>query len=155
MYYNHYAFIILSLQHQGLFRSNLRKTPINIGTAERKILLVLLYYISLGAVASTAFTLATKYQNYNITETLNYFDCQKSGFNNTCKLSIKQFPTVTVGAYVLLGLLPSINLVYALNVKEIKCAIKGVYSRVRNRINSVIVTTTEGKSETTSTPAEL
>ena len=56
---------------------------------------------------------------------------------------------------MLLGLLPSINLVYALNVKEIKCALKGVYSRVQNRINSVIVTTTEGKSETTSTPAEL
>ena len=103
-------------------------------------------------MASTAFSLATKYQDYNINETLNYFDCQKSGFNNTCKFSIKHFPTVTVVAYVLVGLLPSINLVYAFNVKEIKYVLKGVYFRVRNRVKSVKITTTEGKSQTTSMP---
>ena len=140
------------MQHQGLFHSKTKKTSINIGTAERKILLVFVYYISLGAVALTAFTLAIKHLNYNITETFNYFDCQKSGFNNTCEFNIKQFPTITVAAYVLLGLQPSINLVYALNIKEIKYALKGVYSQVRNR---VLRSTTEGKSETTAIQAEL
>ena len=140
------------MQHQGLFRSKIKKTPIKIGTAERKILVVFLYYVSLGAVALTAFTLAIKYLDYNITEIFNYFDCQKSGFNNTCEFNIKQFPTVAVAAYVLLGLHPSINLVYALNVKEIKYALKGVYSQLRKR---VLPSTTEGKSETTVIQAEL
>lgn len=121
------------------------KTPIKIGPAERKILVVFLYYITLGAVALTAFTLATKYLSQNITATLQYFDCERSGYNSTCNLDITQFPSVTVAAYVLLGLFPAINLVFALNIRDLKSVLKGL----RSKIMKTTVSISEEKSEST------
>ena len=120
------------------------KTPIKIGTAERKILLVFLYYITLGAVALTSFTLATKYLSHNVAATLQYFDCEKSGRNSTCDLVVKQFPMVTLTSYVLLGLFPAINLVFAVNIKELKIIFKKLHSKV---LRKTVVSITEEKSE--------
>jgi len=123
------------------------KTPIKIGPAERKILLVFLYYITLGAVASTSFTLETKYVSQNIAATLQYFDCEKSGRNSTCDLDIKQFPMVTLTAYVLIGLFPAINLVFVVNIRDLKSTFKKVRSKV---LGKTVVSITEEKSESTS-----
>ena len=123
------------------------KTPMKIGPAERKILLVFLYYVTLGAVALTSFTLATKYASQNIAATLQYFDCEKSGRNSTCDLDIKQFPMVTLTAYVLLGLFPAINLVFVVNTKDLKSTFKKLRSKV---LGKTVVSITEEKSESTS-----
>ena len=123
------------------------KTPIKIGPAERKILLVFLYYISLGAVALTSFTLATKYLSHNVAATLQYFDCEKSGRNSTCDLVVKQFPMVTLTSYVLLGLFPTINLVFAVNIRELKSIFKKLRSKVL--MKTVVISTTGEKSEST------
>ena len=53
------------------------KNPITLGTAERKILLVFLYYITLGVFVLTSFTLATKNLNQNAHAVIEYFDCEK------------------------------------------------------------------------------
>ena len=118
-----------------------------IGPAERKILLVFLYYVTLGAVALTSFTLATKFASQNIAATLQYFDCEKSGRNSTCDLDIKQFPMVTLTAYVLLGLFPAINLVFVVNTKDLKSTFKKLRSKV---LGKTVVSITEEKSESTS-----
>ena len=125
--YKHYIFF--HLQH-----SKTKKSSTIIGTAEKKMLLVFVYYILVGAIALSTFTLSIKYVDYNTTETFNYFDCQKSGFNNTCEFNTKQFSAISIATYVLLAILPSINLVYALNIKEIKSGLKGVCSQLRNRV---------------------
>ena len=122
------------------------KTPIAIGAAERKILIVFLYYITLGVFALTAFTLSTKKLDENIVETLDYFECQKNGHNNTCSYDPQQYPTVTLISYLLLGLFPAINLVFAVNIQEVKALVKHLNKRL---LKKTPTSTVEDKSEST------
>lgn len=96
-----------------------------IGTAERKLLIVFCYYVLLAAIALTTFTLSIK-DTSEITEHLiNYFSCERDGHNssNPCsrsELEALNNPTLTTLSYVLLGLFPVVNLVYAVNIDELK-----------------------------------
>ena len=110
----------LFLQHEGLFRSKKVKNLIKMGTPQRKILIVFLYYVLLGAFALTTFTLATRNYSKQITETLQYFECQKSGSNNTCSYYPESNSTMTLIAFCLIGLFPAVNLVYVVNFKGTK-----------------------------------
>ena len=68
----------------------------------------------------TTFTLVARTQNKHISATLQYFQCQKSGRNNTCSYDPEQFPAVSIASYLLLGLFPAVNFVYAVNIRETK-----------------------------------
>ena len=99
------------------------------GTPQRKILIVFLYYVSLGALALTTFTLVTRNYNNHITETLQYFECQKSGSNNTCSYYPETNSTIAAMTFCLLGLFPAVNLVYVVNFKATKAFWKRIKSR--------------------------
>ena len=102
----------------------MQKSPITMGTAERKILIVFLYYITLGVFALTAFTLATKHLDQNSIATFEYFECQKNGRDETCSYDAQQYPYISLISFLLFGLFPAINLVYAVNVQELKALTK-------------------------------
>ena len=116
--------IFIPLQHEGIFRSKKVKNLIKIGTPQRKILIVFLYYISLGALALTTFTLVTRNYGKQITETLQYFECQKSSSNNTCSYYPESNSTITAITlsltFSLIGCFPAVNLVYVVNFKATK-----------------------------------
>ena len=78
----------------------------------------------------TTFTLVTRTQNKHISATLQYFQCQKSGRNNTCSYDPEQFPAVTLASYLLLGLFPAVNLVCAVNIRETKAILNQMKTRI-------------------------
>ena len=120
----------LTLQKHGLMQTCSTKSPITFGTAERKLIIVFLYYITLGAVSLTGFTLFARYAEGNIVATAEYFDCEKmGGQNNTqeCSLNTVVYPSMALVSYTLLGLFPAINLVFAVNTKELKSAFEQLF----------------------------
>ena len=98
--------------------------PFKFGTAEKKLLVVFCYYVILATVALTAFTLSTRNSSSIIKGIQKYFLCEQGGHNSSspCSRDFERHsnPSVTTLAYVLLGLFPAVNLIYAVNMKELK-----------------------------------
>jgi hypothetical protein len=102
-----------------------KKKAFKIGSAERKLLIVFCYYVLLAAISLTAFTLSTKNLPETVKNFLEYFDCEKDGHNSSDPCSRADFErlnnsALTTFSYILLGLFPVANLVYAVNVQELK-----------------------------------
>ena len=105
----------------------LSKHPFKIGTAERKILIVFCYYVVLGVIALTAFTITTRNGTQFADAVADYWRCEIAGVDpeNSCdglRTSFQQlsYPGLTSASYILLGIFPAINLIFAVNVTEIK-----------------------------------
>ncbi len=92
---------------------------------EIKILLALCYYIFLGAFILAALTVpASNYSQY-VKAVSDYFHCESTGFNpnkKVCERNFEEFDGRTVFTIGLcfLGMFPIFNLLYILNVQEIK-----------------------------------
>ena len=89
-------------------------------TAEKKLLVVLVYIVVLTAVALTTYTVSTKNLPRHVAAIREYFICEQGGHDpdNACSRSefegLNDFFLTTL-SYFLLGLLPVVNLVYAQN----------------------------------------
>ena len=116
---------ILIIQQYGLIKAKKSKGVFKFGTAERKILIIFCYYILLVVVALTSFTLNTRNSEPFLEALINYFFCEGRGNdpNNPCdRNTFHQYsnPELTTISFVLINIFPVINLVYALNIKEMK-----------------------------------
>ena len=133
MSYMHPNYLLVYFQQHGLFREKKStKFQITIGKPERKILILLCYYVLMTLVALSAFTIATRNAGPFSTQLQGHFACEQFGQNPENPVPCDRndfrelaYPEATAVAYVLLGLLPTVNLVYVFNVKELreKCAI--------------------------------
>lgn len=117
------------LQRHGLLRDNSYKTSVKnsfkIGTAERKLLIVFCYYVLLASVSLTAFTISTRNLAHFAELLGDYFSCEIGGHNSSNPCSRSEFEALSNAglagsAYILLGLFPIVNLLYAVNVQELK-----------------------------------
>ena len=77
----------------------------------------------------TTFTIATRNSELFVEELLNYFACEGKGNdpNNPCdRNTFRQlsYPWLSAVSFVLLYVLPFVNLVYVLNIKELKEKLK-------------------------------
>lgn len=115
------------LQQQGLLRMKLSKQPFKIGTAERKLLIVFCYYVLLVAIALTTFTDFTRSFAGLGTKLAEYWQCELSGVatESACDEMKSSFfaPSSTALSsisYILLGLLPAVNLIFAVNINELR-----------------------------------
>ena len=117
------------LQRHGLLRNNSFKSSLKnsfkIGTAERKLLIVFCYYVLLASVSLMAFTISTR----NLTRLSQlvgeYFSCEINGHDASNPCSRSEFEALSNAglagsAYILLGLFPIVNLLYAVNIQELK-----------------------------------
>lgn len=116
---------VTSLQQHGLFKARQSKNPYKIGTAERKILIVFVYYIILVVIALTAFTLTIRDEEEFSSAVLRYFECESKGVDpdNPCDPSsyIKLLHiALTSLSYILLGLFPMVNFIFVISVRELK-----------------------------------
>ena len=118
--------VISNLQHHGLFRTKLSKHPFKVGTAERKSLIIFCYYVLLGVIALTGFTISTRNGAMFSDAVAEYWRCEIAGVNseNSCdrqRESFEQFtyPGLTAVSYVLISLFSAVNLIFAVNIKEI------------------------------------
>ena len=73
----------------------------------------------------TTFTITTRNSELFVEELLNYFACEGRGNDpsNPCdRNTFRQltYPWLTVVSYMLIYMIPVVNLVYVLNIKELK-----------------------------------
>ena len=118
-------------QSHGLFKARQFKSPYKIGTAERKILIVFVYYVLLAAISLVAFSLSTRHSEQFIIKVLDYFTCESHGVNpdNHCDEKINSYlkhrhVALLTLSHVLLGLYPVMNLIYVINTRELKLHVK-------------------------------
>ena len=98
----------------------------DIGTAEKKMMIVILYYFCLVSVDLIAFTLNIRGMDFYIAEVSTYFACESKG-NGSCPTGgydAHTYPEIDTLGLSILGFFPAINLVYALNLKELKSICK-------------------------------
>eukprot|EP00731_Ephydatia_muelleri_P010669 Em0005g1255a len=105
-------------------REQRSKSPIRLGTAEKKVLIVFIYYVLLGIIALAAFGINVRTGNAFAIALVAYFACESTMPGN-CEASRNKalnntFPGLTDTAYILLALFPLVNLVYAFNFNELK-----------------------------------
>ena len=111
-----------------------------IGTAERKILIVFVYYVFLAVFALLTFSLSIRNEDQFITEVLKYFKCESKGIDpdNTCDtngyLKHRQVALISI-SHILLGLYPVVNLIFVINFQELKKHMKKWIPCRRGRVN--------------------
>ena len=76
-------------------------------------------------IDTTAFTIGARNSELFEARLRDYFFCEQSGYDPNEPCDRKSFseishPDLTVTALVLLGFFPVVNLVYAINIKELK-----------------------------------
>ena len=101
------------------------KHPFQIGTAERKLLIILCYYILLAIVALTGVSVPLRNAEQLTNALTEYWQCEAAGIDheNPCnRASIEQQsnPALITIAYVLLWIFPAVNLIFAVNIREIR-----------------------------------
>ena len=111
--------LIIIIQKYGLLKAKKAK---DVDTAEKKILITFCSYVLLTVVALTLFTIATKVSEPFVDKLSNYFVCEGKGNDPCDRNAFRQliYPWLTVVSHALIFLLPAVNLVYALNIKELK-----------------------------------
>lgn len=121
-------------------KSHENSNPFKFGTAEKKILIVTCYCIVLSTVALTAFTLSTRDTPAFVRNIGLYFLCEQRGHDpeNPCSRDyIKNSDSVlTMLSYVLLSLFPVVNLIYAINIRELKEFMQKMKSTKNKRFSS-------------------
>lgn len=114
---NHaYSFRQVIKQKKGCFK---------IGSGEKKILIVLLYYAILVEFALMAFTLGTRNISSFRTAVFINFICESFGYNPDapCDRSLidsLKYPGVNLVAYLMLELFPVINFTYVIKFRVLK-----------------------------------
>ena len=87
--------------------------------AERKVLVVFLYYLFFGVLQLSTFSLSINDVDHNIKALGGYFQCQRSGLDESCSLDARFTEFWSLFAFIVLLLLPVINLYFALKLKSI------------------------------------
>jgi hypothetical protein len=114
--------LFLSPQKHGLLRTKYKST-FKFGTPERKILITLCYYVLVSVVALSRFSIIVRNAEAFEERLIDYFACEAGGKNPDCtRNDFRQhsYPKLTAISLALLGIFPAVNLIYAINVGELK-----------------------------------
>ena len=106
-------------------RSRLLKRKKKGFSPERKILIIISYYVISVVVTLTALVLATRDSTFFFTNLFKYFSCEAFGHDPEMPCDPNTFRQYThtgilAAAHILVMLFPAINLLYVLNVKELR-----------------------------------
>ena len=96
-----------------------------------------LYYIVVGVLLMTGFTLAIRTADEKYTATVDYLQCEANGRNNTCEYDPPHYPAFTLIINILLGLFPTIILVFAVNVSEVRAVLKNTIKKLSKAFSSI------------------
>ena len=101
------------------------KHPLQISTSERKILIVLCYYILLSVVALTGVTIPLRNAERLANALTEYWQCETAGVAPLCNRLRASFeeltnPGIITVSYVLLWIFPAVKLIFAVNISELK-----------------------------------
>lgn len=115
---------ILISQQNTVQLEQTSKSPIKLGTAEKKVLIVFIYYVLLGVTALAAFSLNSRVSNDFVDSLMIYFACEGTTPGNCEKakstVSKNSFSYLTDIVYMLLALFPLVNLVYVVHFSDLR-----------------------------------
>ena len=102
-----------------------QKKGFKIGSGEKKIMIMLVYYAILVEFSLMAFTLATRNVKQFRAAITWHFLCESRGHDpaNPCdrtQLEGLKYPGVSLVAYIMLVLFPTINFTYIINFRKLK-----------------------------------
>ena len=110
-----------------MFHSNVHQTKVNffVSTAEKKLLIVVCYYIFTLVIALINFSLSTQVSDTLQTELINYFLCEQNGLNLNMPCSRASFENLINPGLIILSsslayLMPSVNFVFVVDYQEVK-----------------------------------
>jgi len=119
------AYIVL--QTKGLFNREKRKGFCNIrfSVPQVKILLLLAYFIIFGIVALVALSVLANNANNLVNDIIRYSVCNLFGYDPNCEdirrdIEKHVSPGLTCSAFLLLGFLPHVHLLFAIQFEHIK-----------------------------------
>ena len=114
-------------------RNKTSSSPFTFGTTEKKLLIGLSYYLVVAVINLTTLTLSGRNTSVVANNLQKYFFCEQGGFNpsNPCSLpnDIYHHPYISSLGHILLSLLPIVNLIYAVNIKELKEVWRKTFSK--------------------------
>ena len=101
------------------------KKPFQIGTPERKLLIILCYYVLLAMVALSGVSVPLRNAEPLTNVVTEYWKCEAAGIvpENPCNrapLEQQTNPELITISYVLLWIFPTVNLIFAVNISELK-----------------------------------
>lgn len=135
---------VCSLQQTTRKFRQKKSNAFKFGTAEKKLLVVLCYYVILAAVALTTFSIGTRDIKTFVQSVQNYFLCEQNGHDpdRPCnrKLKGQLHPALFTITYVLLGLFPVVHLIYAINMKELKDIVLKVGTHIKKKTRNIFDT---------------
>ena len=100
------------------------------GTAERKVLIVFVYYIFLSVVSLLTYSQSTRNGEHKIEELLSYFVCERRGVDpdHPCDTSGYKNYIVSVVlstiSFILIGLYSLLNFIYVVDFRDFKNLLK-------------------------------
>ena len=128
----------LFLQSNDVFKQSKGKQQMS--TAEKKLLIVFCYYVLVGTINLINFSLSTSRETRKAEAIAQHFACEATGYvpGNCDRALFQQYDDywwLSCIAYILLGFVPTVNLVFAINFQKklINCCI----CKTKQRIDQV------------------
>ena len=107
--------------------------------SEHKILIIICYYIIVSVVFLTGFTEASRNADIFGDKLYRYLMCERSGHdpNNPCDRTVLETSSyiLTIFSYGLNGVLPCVNLLFTIDISEIKTKYQKMVNRMKSSLN--------------------
>ena len=113
------AFFPYPLQHMSSHTLHRSTNIVLLSPAERKVLVVFLYYLFFGVLQLSTFSLNVKDIDQDIRALGNYFQFQRSGVDQSCSLNARFIDYWSLFAFIILVLLPVINLYFTIKLRNV------------------------------------
>ena len=113
------------LQQHGLLRTKMSKHSIKLSGAGRTVLIVLCFYVFSGVIALTNRMFTLRNSGLFVDARLDYWQCEATGVDpeNPCnRASFEElmYPGLAILASVLTQIFPAVNLMFAVNMSDLK-----------------------------------
>ena len=113
------------LQQHGLLRTKMSKHSIKLSAAGRTVLIVICFYVFSGLITLTNHMFTLRNSGLLVYARLQYWQCEATGVDpenpcNRAPFEEQTHPALTTLAYVLLWIFPAVNLIFAVNISELK-----------------------------------
>ncbi len=124
-----------------LFRIHQSKSPFSFGVAEKKLVIIFVYFVVLEVVGFVVFSLSQRNASQLTQELVKYFTCELNGHYpaNPCdRTAFERFqqPTILIISYILLLLTPLVNMVYVMDFQFLRSKMSSKKGNVIERQRS-------------------
>ena len=125
-----YLFLCSQPNSSGIEQTTQRNIS---SSPELKVLIIFFYFFIVGILSIVALTIATQNVTEFISELVMYFTCESQGVQpgRTCERNFNRISSdiALMFLYILLGFYPVVNLIYVINIQEVKkCWSKNIRS---------------------------